>query len=102
MSYKISWRIEMICKKLGIKYHSKYLHKTNFHEDAIKLNDLYYQVKQIVAEMVEIADKHNSEDLADMIWHDIHMLEHADHDMTKIATIMEQRGKNSKEEMNND
>lgn len=94
--YRISLRIEQICKSMGIPYKSKHLHKSNFHVDAIKLNDLYCQMKQIVAEVVEIADKHGSEDLASALWRDINMIENVDHDLTKIAKIMDERGKNEK------
>jgi len=94
MSWRISYRIEMICKSLGIDYHSKYLEKSNFHEDAVHLDSLYQQLKQIVAEIVEIADKHEMEDLAKVLWHDIKLIEDVDHDLVKIATLMNEKGKN--------
>ena len=94
MCYRISLRIEQICKHLDIDYHSPHLEKTNFHEDAIKLNELYYQMKQMVAEMVEIADKHGAEKLAKILWHDIKLIEEVDHDLIKLAKVMNERNKN--------
>jgi len=93
MCWRISYRIEMICKSLGINYHSPHLSKINFHADALRLNDLYYQLKQTVAKMVEIADKHGAEDLANILWNNIQLLEQVDHDLIKIAKIMNERGK---------
>jgi len=93
MCYRIAYRIESICKKLGIKWKSSYLKKTNFHTDALKLNELYQQMRQIVAEIIEIADKHGAEDLSEMLWKDINAIENADHDIVKIAKLMDKRGK---------
>ncbi len=93
MSYKISHRIETICKHLGIKYKSKYFEKSNFHVDALRLLDLYDITKQIIGEMIEIANKHGAEDLSTMLWNDINLLENVDHDIIKIAKIMDKRGK---------
>lgn len=88
MSYKISLRIEMVCKSLNIPYHSPYLAKTNFHADALQLRELYLQLKQIVGSIIEIADKHGNEDLTKILWNDIKLLEHADHDLIKIANSL--------------
>ena len=96
MCWKISYRIEMICKELGIEYHSKHLDTKDFHRDAIKLQELFWKIKQLAAEVVEIADKHGDEDLAGFLWKDIQLLEHADHDINKLAKLMEERGKESK------
>lgn len=93
MCYKISHRIEMICKHLGIKYKSKHLDESNFHADALRLLELYDIMKQVVAEMIEIADKHGAEDLSTMLWKDISLLENVDNDIIKIAKIMDKRGK---------
>ena len=94
MCWRISYRIEMICKSLGIDYHSKHLDKENAHVDAIHLNDLYCQLKQIAAEIVEVADKHGGDDFAEKLWKDISLIEHADHDIAKLAKLMNERGKN--------
>lgn len=97
MSCRISFRIEQICQSLGIDYHSPYLEKINFHDDAIKLGELYYQLKQIVAEIVEIADKHGAEDLVRILWDDIRMIENVDHDLVKLAKLMSQEGYDGKQ-----
>ena len=91
MTWRISWRVENICKHLGINYHSPYLEKTNFKKDAIHLGELYYQLKQVVAQIIEIADKHGAEDLAKQLWKDISLLEIVDHDLIKIADIFKNR-----------
>jgi len=94
MSWRISYRIEQICKSLGIDYHSKHLKKSNFHEDAIHLNNLYQQLKQIAAEIVEVADKHGLENLAKILWRDIKIIEDVDHDLARIATLINKKGNN--------
>lgn len=94
MCYKISYKIERICKSLGIPYHSKYLEKTNFHADAIRLNELYYQMKQTVAEMVEIADKHDADELSKLLWNDIRIIENVDHHIMRIAKKLGEGGYN--------
>lgn len=94
MCWKISYRIEMICKSLKIKYHSKHLKKSNFHVDALKLRELYLQMKQITAEIIEIADKHGAEDLSTYLWKDVNLIENVDHDIAKLAKLMDERGKN--------
>ena len=93
MSYKISHRIEMACKHLKIKYKSKHFEKSNFHVDALRLLDLYDITKQVIGEMIEIANKHGVEDLSAMLWNDINLLENVDHDIFKIAKLMNKRGK---------
>jgi len=92
-SWKISYRIEQICKEMGINYKSPYLEKTNFHDDAMRLNELYYQIKQLVGEIVEIADKHGATELSALLWNDIKLLENVDHDLIKIATKLNNKDK---------
>lgn len=93
MCYRIAYRVEQVCKHLGIKWKSKYLTKSDFHKDALRLLDLYNIMKQVVGEMIEIADKHGAEDLSKMLWNDINLIENVDHDIVRIATIMDKRGK---------
>ena len=83
----------MICKSLGINYHSPHLEKSNFHQDAIMLNDLYLQLKQIVGEIIEIADKHSDEDVAKSLWRDVMLIEGVDHDLTNLAKLMDKEDK---------
>ena len=43
--------------------------------------------------MIEIANKHGVEDLSAMLWNDINLLENVDHDIFKIAKLMNKRHK---------
>ena len=89
MSYRISLRIEMVCKHLNIPYHSPYLEKSNFHEDALQLRELYLQLKQVVGSIVEIADKHGGEPVADELWRYVTLIEGVDHNIAYMAKAMD-------------
>ena len=89
MSYRISLRIEMVCKSLNIPYHSPHLVKTNFHEDALRLRELHLQLRQIIASIVEIADKHSGEHYADELWKYIRLIDNIEHHLGYMANDMD-------------
>ena len=78
--YKISALIEKTCEKLGIIYksphHDKILER---QKDANKLADIYVQLKEIMASLVEIEEKYPV--LKDMIDIDLAELDKVDHDV---------------------
>jgi hypothetical protein len=92
MSHNISHIICTACKKEGIIYCSINPAYNNFQEDAVRLGELYLQLKEIAGELQEIGERHNVEELKTLS-HDIIKLEIVEHDIIRVANIIKKENK---------
>jgi len=81
--YKISAKIENICKELGIDYKSPHHGKmVERHKDAMKLAEAYLQLKEIIGLLAEMETKYPKVNgLVQLFKDDIKFLEKIDHDI---------------------
>lgn len=73
------------CKRNGINYCSSYLKNPQLYEDALRLRDIYLQLKEISADLQEIAERHKVESMYKILEDDILKIEKADHDVLRLA-----------------
>ena len=85
-SARLSHIVSETCKKMGIPYCSNNPQYSQFLIDAEKLRDIYIQLKCIVADLVEIEERHKIEGLSRLLVDDIKQLDVINHDVIKIAT----------------
>ena len=85
MDKQISNNIIETCNKLGIKYDSINPNYITFTNDAQKLVQLYRDLIEISAKLIEIPERHNIPELKRKLQFDVKMLESIDHDLIKCA-----------------
>jgi hypothetical protein len=90
MSKNISHAIVDTCKKYGISYQSKNPHYHKFVNDAMILVKLYVNLKEIMAQLLEIEERHSIKGLSELIKNDIEKLETVDHDLIRFAKRIKQ------------
>ena len=81
MDKNISHLVSESCKKNGIEYKSINPNYVIFTNDAQQLVQLYKDLQQIAAKLVEISEKHNIPELKI----DIFQLNSIDHDLIRLA-----------------
>jgi hypothetical protein len=82
---KISFIIDSICKKQGIKYCSTNPHYITLQEDIQKMSKIYLQLKDILGLLKEIEERHQLNGLRLKFEELIREIEIADHDIIKLA-----------------
>ena len=82
---KISYIIDTICSKYNIFYKSKNANYNEIKKDALKLVDIYLQLKQIIAELIILEEKYKIDGLKQLLEDDIKKLDSIDHDLIKIS-----------------
>lgn len=92
MCYHISYLVERACKKLGIKYESPHLKaKGDVIKDAIRLQEIYRELHEILGDLVDISERHQIDGLGSMIQQEIALIEQCDHDINRIAMLMKRK-----------
>ena len=82
----ISILITEICHKLDITYHSKKEKVIEIFKDALKLAQIYLDLKIIIGALQEIEEKYcMDEGLASLLEDDINKLSTIDHDVFNLA-----------------
>lgn len=82
---KISYLINSICKEQGIDYCSMNPHLYTLYEDAQKMGKIYLQLKEIMATIQEIEERHDLKKLREKFELLIKELDEADHLIIKLA-----------------
>jgi hypothetical protein len=89
MDKNISHIITESCKKCGIAYKSCNPNFINFTNDAQQLVQLYKDLQQIAAKLIEISERHDIPELKI----DIFNLNCIDHDLIRLANKIEEEEK---------
>ncbi len=77
--------ISEICQQQGINYTSCNPATKEIIKDALKLRDIYLKLVKLGAELHEIADRQNIEELKLILMDDIDKLNNSRHDIIKLA-----------------
>ena len=93
MDKNISHLITESCKKCGIDYKSVNPNFINFTNDAQQLVQLYKDLQQIAAKLVEISERHNIPALKEMIKFDVDQINAIDHDLIRLANKIKEEEK---------
>ncbi|MHA1437961.1 MAG: hypothetical protein ACTSPD_10325 [Promethearchaeota archaeon] len=102
MCYHISYMIERICKKLGIDYKSPHLQNNiDIMKDAWRLQEIYVELHIILGDLEDIAERHQIDGLGMMLQQEIALIEQCDHDINRIAKMMNERKERRRDEKNN-
>ena len=80
----ISYIIEDICQKNGIKYKSSNPYYNIAIKDAEKIGEIYRQLKEIIGDLIEIEERHNL-GLKEKFENIIKDLDNTDHSLIKLA-----------------
>jgi len=82
---KISHKIIEACKKAGIPYTSCNPDYQEFRADAIRLNEIYGELKILNGDLEEICERHDLNGLNKLLHDDIKKIEEVEHDLIKMA-----------------
>ncbi len=93
MDKQISNLISEACKKEGIVYKSCNPNYIVFTNDAQQLVQLYKDLQQVIAKLVEISERHDIPELKEMIKFDIDQINAVDHDLIRLTQKIQEEEK---------
>lgn len=83
---QISAIIHTLCRKHGIDYESKNPHYASISEDAMRLGEIYQELKIILGDLLEIEERHGLNSEAVIVLNKvISEIDDADHSIIKVA-----------------
>jgi len=90
---RISHNIVEICNKLGIEFKSNNPNYNQFYADALRLRDIYNNLKIIAGDLEEICEKHKINGLSSLLKDDINLIEKVEHDLVKMSRKLDKEKK---------
>jgi L-2-hydroxyglutarate oxidase LhgO len=91
MDKAISNNIVEVCKEYGIDYKSINPNYVNFTNDAQRLVQLYKDLQQIEAKLLEIAERNDIPELKTLMRLDVESLAKIDHDLVRFARKLKEK-----------
>lgn len=93
---RISHIITEACKREGIAYTSINPNYTQFYSDAIKVGEIYRDLKILEGDLEEICERHNINELSKLLHDDILEIEKVEHDLVRVAHKLQKEKNNEK------
>lgn len=89
MAERISHVISTICKELGIPYQSINPNYTAFVRDAIRLGEIYRDLKGMIGDLLEIEERHQVDGLGKLLQDDVEELNYHAHHIVRVAKAIQ-------------